>query len=257
MSNPNERGDDEELREAVSKNESFAEWGGAAVVFGLVVEVVLTSAFRHGQSAIETWGPVFADTLIALGVAAEILFARKARSKAETLQRGSDEKVAHAMLKASEADARAAEANQKAQESALELVNFRAARSISNENSSQIAERLHRFAGTPYDVAISSNDSEITTFQYVLHGMLKKAGWTALPWGQPSPRMSPIFGPEVGLGYAVSNVTIDGGAVYSEQAKELANELKTAGIEAVAIGVFIIGPPNTNNAVHIMIGRKT
>lgn len=82
MSSPNESG---ELREAISRNETFAEWGGAAVVFGLIVEVVLTSTYRHGKSIIEAWGPVFADALIALGVAAEIMFARKARARAEKL----------------------------------------------------------------------------------------------------------------------------------------------------------------------------
>lgn len=101
MSSPNDNG---ELRRAVSRNETFAEWGGAAVVFGLVVEVVLTSAYHHGESIIEAWGPVFADILIALGVAVEILFARKARSKAEKLQRLSDEKIAEANEHAAKAD---------------------------------------------------------------------------------------------------------------------------------------------------------
>jgi hypothetical protein len=125
MSSTNDEGDDK-LREAVSKNEARAEWGGAAVVFGLVVEVVLTAAYRHGESIIGAWGPVFADALIALGVAAEILFARKARSKAETLQRRSDEKVA-------EANARASEANQKAEEAALALAELTAPRMLTTE----------------------------------------------------------------------------------------------------------------------------
>jgi hypothetical protein len=100
---------EEELRKSVSKNEARAEWGGKAVVFGLVVEVVLTATYRHSESIIEAWGPVFADVLIALGVAAEILFARKARSKSETIQLRSAEKVAEANARASEANTRAAE----------------------------------------------------------------------------------------------------------------------------------------------------
>lgn len=107
MSSPND-GSDDELREAVSKNETRAELGGAAVVFGLVVEVVLTATYRHGKSIIEVWGPVFADALIALGVAAEILFARKARSKAEALQHRLDAQVTIAQRDANIAAERAA-----------------------------------------------------------------------------------------------------------------------------------------------------
>jgi len=47
-------GDDEDkLRNAEAKYELLAIWGGAALVFGLVVEVVLTAAFPKGQSIIE------------------------------------------------------------------------------------------------------------------------------------------------------------------------------------------------------------
>jgi hypothetical protein len=78
MSSANDEGDDE-LREGMAKSKARAQWGGAAVVFGLVIEVVLAAAYPNG--------PVFADALVALGVASEILFAAKARSKSETLQR--------------------------------------------------------------------------------------------------------------------------------------------------------------------------
>ena len=134
---PGESGDDE-LREAVSKNEAWAEWGGAAVVVGLIVEVVLTSAYRHGASFIEAWGPVFADALIALGVAAEILFARKARAKAESLQHRSDEKIA-------EANARAAEANRIAEGERLARIKLEtglASRRLTSEQSAALTSAL-------------------------------------------------------------------------------------------------------------------
>jgi len=66
MSSPDDNGSDDELRKTISQNETHAEWGGAAVIFGLIIEVVLTSTYRHGESIIEGWGPVFADALIAL-----------------------------------------------------------------------------------------------------------------------------------------------------------------------------------------------
>jgi hypothetical protein len=137
MSSPNDEGD-AELREAVSKNEVRAEWGGAAVVFGLIVEVVLTAAYRHGQSIIESWGPVFADALIALGVAAEILFARKARSRAETLQHRSDEKIAELNRQATEANASAATANVRLEHFRLEEYRRRQPRRINDDKKEGI-----------------------------------------------------------------------------------------------------------------------
>jgi hypothetical protein len=65
----------------IARNERHAEWGGGAVVFGLVVEAILAWLYRGHTSFIENWGPVFADCLIAGGVAAEILFARRANAE--------------------------------------------------------------------------------------------------------------------------------------------------------------------------------
>jgi hypothetical protein len=93
MSNADERDGENELRKAESRDESIAMWGGAVVVFGLVVEVVLTFAFAKGQSIIEEWGPVAADALIALGVACELGFAARARSKTEALKLLSDARL--------------------------------------------------------------------------------------------------------------------------------------------------------------------
>ena len=137
MSIPTEKGDDK-LREAVSKDETRAEWGGAAVVFGLGVEVALTAAYRHGESAVEVWAPSFATALVTLGVAAEILFARKARAKSEVLHRRSQEKVA-------EAEARAAEAIQKAEEERHARVKLEAKiapRQLSSEQIAVLSQEL-------------------------------------------------------------------------------------------------------------------
>lgn len=92
MSSANGVDDEGELRKAEARYERLAMWGGAAVVFGLVMEVTLTAAFAKGQSFIEEWGPVFADALIAVGVASEVLFAARARSKAEGLKKSQMER---------------------------------------------------------------------------------------------------------------------------------------------------------------------
>lgn len=166
---------DEDLRKAISRNETRAEWGGLAVVFGLAVEVGITAEYRHGASFIERWGPVFADALITIGVAAEILFARKARSRAETLQRRSDESVA-------EANARAAEANQKAQEASLELAKFREPRRLDAEQAKRVQGKLSAWKGMVFDSAVSSADREIEELRAVICLSLSKAGWTEIDW---------------------------------------------------------------------------
>jgi hypothetical protein len=78
---------DAELRASVSRNEWLAEIGAVAVLLGLVGEVVLTAVYAHGDAFTERWGPVGMDFLIALGIAAEILVSRRARSRSEELQK--------------------------------------------------------------------------------------------------------------------------------------------------------------------------
>jgi hypothetical protein len=57
MSSANDEGDDE-LREGMAKSKARAQWGGAAVVFGLVIEVVLAAAYPKRAAVIlseEIW----------------------------------------------------------------------------------------------------------------------------------------------------------------------------------------------------------
>lgn len=176
MSSANDDGE-KQLKEAVSKNETLAEWGGAAVVFGLVVEVVLTASYRHGDSIIEAWGPVFADALIALGVAAEILFARKARSKAEALQRRSDERIA-------EANARAAEARERT----AQVEKLTAWRRVSPEQHRQISDAVRGELTPSTDVHIESErgDPEAFSYAFDIHKIFKEAGVKEVSGGSNS-----------------------------------------------------------------------
>jgi hypothetical protein len=105
---------DDELRESVESCELAALCGGVAVVAGLVIEVVL--ALRHApfDSFEGTWGAVVADSLVALGVANEILFSRLGFSRQYELQRRSDEKVAEAKTTAAHAKERAADLEKEA-----------------------------------------------------------------------------------------------------------------------------------------------
>jgi hypothetical protein len=143
----------DELRESIESCERAAEQGGIAVIIGLVIEVALAACHPPFDSFAGIWGAVIADSLVALGVAGEVLFSRMGSARQRELQRRSDEKVA-------EAEARASEANQRAQEAILELAKFRAPRILTGRQIRQIAEKLKQFSGTEYDVALQSNDPE-------------------------------------------------------------------------------------------------
>lgn len=164
-----------QLREEIFHNETRSEFGAWAVVVGLVIEVILAIAFRSDKSFIENWAPVLADCLIALGVYCEIHFGRRVKTAAEELQRLSDEKIA-------EAEARASEANQKAQEAALALAELKAPRMLTPEQRGRIGEKLKRFSGTEYDIAISLSEPEILDFVFLVEVALSMAEWIELDW---------------------------------------------------------------------------
>ena len=176
MSSPNGEGGDG-LRNSISLNETLAEWGGAAVVFGLIVEVVLTATYRHGELFVEAWGPVLADALIALGVAAEVLFSRRARSKAETLQRLSDEKIAEAKARAAEANQRASEANARAAIAMFELAQLKGPRHFPAERRQAIVGLLKPFSGIRFKLSSIPQDSETAAFVSQLRDILIASGW--------------------------------------------------------------------------------
>jgi hypothetical protein len=104
------------LKDEESKYDSVAHVGGIAVVLGLVIEVILTASFPRGATVIEEWGPVFADMLIAAGVATEVIFAARARSRAEALKVISDQRVADARTAAAQAHEQAAALEKEAAE---------------------------------------------------------------------------------------------------------------------------------------------
>lgn len=180
MSIANE-GSDDILKASIARNESLAEWGGAAVVFGLLIEVVLTAAFRHGESFTEAWGPVLADILVALGVAAEILFARKARLQAETLQRKSEEKVAAANERAATAIREAEEARERT----AQVEKLTAWRRLSEEQSRQIADAIRGEMKPETNIHIEweRGDPEAFSYAFDLHKIFKEAGVAAVSGG--------------------------------------------------------------------------
>ena len=99
---------DQALKDAIARDERRALWSAGAVVFGLVLEVGFAAAFHAPpETMLSHWGPVVADASVALGVAGEVLFGRKARTASEELTRRSEERVAEAQLRLEELQKRA------------------------------------------------------------------------------------------------------------------------------------------------------
>ena len=97
------------LKKTFERNDRWSGWSGQAIVAGLALDIVVLLLFASDKSWIETAGGIFATLVIAAGVWFEIHFGHKASAASVRLQQISDEKIA-------EAEARAAEATQKARE---------------------------------------------------------------------------------------------------------------------------------------------
>jgi hypothetical protein len=171
MSNAGERDGEDRLRRSESKYETIALWGGAVVIFGLVVEVVLTAAFAKGQSIVEEWGPVFADALIALGVACEVGFAAKARSRTEALKLLADKKVS--------------EANERASEAQLKTEQLRKAMAWRSLDEAAFLDAISKSPAKPHvSFVYVERNPEAYWFANHLQMLLKEAGW---PVEDPTP----------------------------------------------------------------------
>jgi hypothetical protein len=194
---------EDKLKEGEDRDDTLAKLGGVAVVLGLLAEVWLAFKFAKGVSVLEQWGPVVADVLVAAGVATEILFAARARSKAEARKLLSDSKVA-------EANERAAEANRKAEEAALELAKFKAPRIFSNEQLYRVAGNLKQFAPLIFDASVNPGNPEFVHCLRSIELALMVAGWKQVDWEGAGPKISrqSVGLPAIGSNSSVSNVAI-------------------------------------------------
>ncbi len=245
---------EDQLRDYISLNDSLAEYGAMAIVVGLVIEIFLAVVFRSGKTFIENWAPVIADGLIALGVYSEIHFGRKSTASRKELQDRSDEKVA-------ELNERAAEADRKAKEAELALIEFRKPRGITPDQRTSIAEKLKSFAGTQFDTGLSGGSGEQADLLWQLAPAITDAGWSHMPWtfvfqgqqGVTQGTSRPISG-----AVAASNVEIHLHPETQDRlmpaTKALISALKEIGIDVKFCGFNTYN--NNPNAIHILIGEK-
>src|SRR3954452_8959039 len=153
---------DQILRDSIERNENKALWCAASVVFGLFIEVVLAIWFHDSETPVGRWGVVVADTIVALGVAGEVFFGRKARLDSEELTRRSEARLANAVARSGEASVRAAEAEVQSAAAQLEAEKLRAALAARRLTKEQFEVISSKLAGRmiPLVLRVAPGDSE-------------------------------------------------------------------------------------------------
>lgn len=173
---------------------------------------------------------------------------------AETKAEGFRLAIATANERASQAEARAAEAK-------LELAKLKTPRSLSLKQQESIANALHAFAGTHFDIAVN-NDVEAQGLLAPIEAALKAAGWIEIEWKGGDPVAEITYAregfPKVGL-VSVHGVIVQ---MHPQQvvplgqaAQSLASALSANGVVAKAEGGVGVRNVNTE-AIHILIGKK-
>lgn len=252
--------DDSELEKSIESCERWEWFGGGLVVVGVMAEVAIAIIHPPYDSFLEKWGSSLANSLVAIGVALEIKLGQMAGLRQSELKRRSDEKVAAANV-------RAEEANQKAQASALELAKYRARRRLDDDAFASVVAAMTPFAGTPYTLAVSILEPEISEFMFQIDSALKAASLQHQGW--PQTRVvrfrtgDDAVTPGVGVGVNVRDVTItwelEPGVppTLARVGQALSTALNSAGIVAGAYGEKQIPMTRPNPTLRVMIGRKT
>jgi hypothetical protein len=190
---------------AVTRYHSWAEIAGIVFVGLLVVAEVVTYQYGHRKDDLteqqqtatkkrhdEEMTRVQHDTALANEKAAEL---------------GKEAEMARASI--AEANARAAEANQHAQETTLEFAKFKPPRSLTSDQQAAIAEQAKPFAGTPF-VVYTQPESEPLNLADQISNALIAAGWnlqtastgvTLNRPGKPGFGMTTLTGVRVQNGY--------------------------------------------------------
>jgi hypothetical protein len=212
------------------------------------------------------FGQLIAVFLVAIGVVAEFAGEYLSRSLERPIEAAREERLAtlaneatSARAAIAEANARAAQGNQKAQEASLELAKFKAPRELTQEQREQIVGELKQFPGTEYDIAISSIDPEILGFVDIIEPILLAAGWVPLDWAGPGTAqvlrrsgLRPIINVSASVTNVMIGVHVNQPPKFLESARVLSAALMAAGVAASA-RELIVGPGSSTNANAILI----
>jgi hypothetical protein len=238
-----------------------AVWSAIILTVILLFEACVLFRFGQGKDPWETGLLIATDVGLALAVAGEIIGDLMAHGFQAIADGRSKERVAAAEERAAEANKKAREAGERAAKAELELVKYRARRSMTPDDMQQIADRLRGFGPLGFDICISAGDSEIFHLMDQISVIGAWAGWTWRDW----PTLGGLVydgDKMIGSGNALLNVAIchrfDALPSVKEAAVVFANALTSVGIGAydhiLGSGAPIKGDADT---VHIRIGRKT
>jgi hypothetical protein len=241
--------DDDPLEQEYERNTLLEHICAGVLVVGLAAELVNAAIWFEG---VKTIAEMFAISLIVLGVAGEVWFGNRARI-------AGDKQMAQYR-------ARAAEADQKAQEAALELARLTTPRIIPLGQHKEIADSLRAFAGTRFDTAVALSDDEALTILEMIEAIVRAADWVQIDWREvPTiPGSMPIVLNRPGLP-SIGNASIPGILIQFESdmqaalgpaATALATALVTAGVPARVGPNFVTNTAANTTAIHIFVGRK-
>jgi hypothetical protein len=240
---------DGELQSTYAWYSKLAERVALLIIIGLLVEI--GAAIYLHKPLDETLLTITANVLIVAGVWGEILLEKRAKEASDSL--------------VALANARAAEANQKAQEAALELAELERAitpRVIRNDGVAKVIEALKPFPGVPF--WLHADPAAEYAFVNRLIATLQKAGWKWLGYATDlgTLPMGDTGEPEPELGATnASGVQIRINGAKSDAWREPCQALATALAEALGMGVaVVVDPPDSRDrsadAVHVEIDRK-
>lgn len=145
-----------DLRTVYEFNSIWAERIAYLILVGLSVEIV--AALILQQPVWEASLSIFSSCLIACGVWGEIIFGKRAKQAGDGI--------------VAIANARAAEADQKAEEARLELIRLTTPRSLSYEQQRRIADKMRPFEGLRAVLgAIPASAKNVELLQQILHSL--------------------------------------------------------------------------------------
>ncbi|HXW41572.1 MAG TPA: hypothetical protein VEK75_10235 [Xanthobacteraceae bacterium] len=166
-------------KEAHQRLEELERWSARAtllILFGIVVDIATVLYVPHERA--EIIGALIANGLIGVGLIIEYIVILRAITASGEAQREADERVGIAEKQASEANARAAEAELKTEMLRAEL----AWRRISREEAAKMTEVLGRADLPKFGLRIFhvSGDPEALTFSQDIADVFRRNGWPVL-----------------------------------------------------------------------------
>ena len=247
---PRSNGKNGDLKSTYEKNSRRAERFAFLILIGLAVEIV--EVFVLQRPLLEASFTIGSTLLILLGVWGEILFERRAREAGDGM--------------IAEANARASEANERAARAELDLAKYRAWRRLEGDAFASVVAAMKPFAGTPYTLAFSIAQPEITELMFQINAALSAAGLEQQGWPQTNavrfPAGENAVTPGIGAGVNVRDVTITWALEpgvpppLARVGQTLSNALNAIGIVAGGWGERQAPMTRPNPTLRVMVGLK-